>query len=263
VQQTTTTARSHGHDDTAREDTDRLVAELRCCRDDRERDRVRHLLTVTAMPVATSIAMRYRRRGAPLDDLIQAAHLGLVKAVKGFDPDRGTEFITYAVPTITGEVRRLFRDQGWDIRPPRRIQELRPRVREAAADLAQVLGRSPRVAEIAARLAVDEDDVVEAIASADSYNLTSLDAPVGDADQTTLAETVGNTDPALAKVEDLITLRGLILQLSERDRRLLELRFFHERTQQQIATEIGVTQMQVSRLLSRLLARLHAGMTGA
>jgi RNA polymerase sigma-B factor len=246
-----------------RRETVRLLEHLRRCADDEERQRLRHLLVVTNIPVATSIAMRYRNRGANLEDLVQAANLGLVKAVNGFDPERGNDLIAYAVPTISGEVKRFFRDQGWDIRPPRRVQELRPKVQQASADLAQELGRSPRVGEIARHLQVGEEDVIECIASGDSYNVSSLDAATGEGGDLTIADALGEPDPGMSKVEDLLTLRVLIEELPERDRRILTLRFFHDWTQQQIAADIGVTQMQVSRLLTKLLIRLHEGMTAA
>jgi RNA polymerase sigma-B factor len=194
---------------------------------------------------------------------VQAANLGLVKAVNGFDPARGNEFMAYAVPTIAGEVKRYFRDQGWDIRPPRRVQELRPEVERVSGELTQLLGRSPRVSEIARHLNVGEEDVIECISSAQAYHLSSLDAPVGDAGHLAVADTVGGQDPALSKVEDLMTLRVLVRALPPRDRRILALRFFRGWTQAQIAGDIGVTQMQVSRLITKMLTRLRAGMTAA
>ena len=254
-----TTAR----DEDIRSETVRLLTELRSCTDELRRERLRHELVVANMPVATSIAMRYRSRGAGLEDLVQAANLGLVKAVNGFDLERGNEFMAYAVPTIAGEVKRYFRDQGWDIRPPRRVQELRPEVERAVGELTQTLGRSPRVSEIAARLSVGEEDVIECISSAEIYHLSSLDAPIGNADHLAVADTLGAPDPALAKVDDLMTLRVLLDELPLRDRRILALRFFRGWTQAQIAGDIGVTQMQVSRLITKVLARLKAGMTAA
>lgn len=250
-------------DDDIRGETARLLMQLHLCADDAQRQRLRHRLVVVNLPVATSIAMRYRSRGASLEDLVQAANLGLVKAVNGFDPGRGNEFMAYAVPTIAGEVKRYFRDQGWDIRPPRRVQELRPEVERACAELTQTLGRSPRVGEIADHLNVGEEDVIECISSAEVYHLTSLDAPIGDAEHLAVADTLGEADPALSKVDDLLTLRVLLNDLTPRDRRILALRFFRGWTQAQIAGDIGVTQMQVSRLITKVLARLRAGMTAA
>jgi RNA polymerase sigma-B factor len=250
-------------DDDIRSETVRVLTELRTCTDEQRRERLRHELVVANLKVATSIAMRYRSRGAGLEDLVQAANLGLVKAVNGFDLERGNEFMAYAVPTITGEVKRYFRDQGWDIRPPRRVQELRPEVERAVGELTQVLGRSPRVSEIAARLQVGEEDVIECISSAEIYHLSSLDAPVGNSEHLAVADTLGAPDPALAKVDDLMTLRVLLDELPPRDRRILALRFFRGWTQAEIAGDIGVTQMQVSRLITKVLARLRAGMTAA
>jgi RNA polymerase sigma-B factor len=250
-------------DDDIRCETVRLLAELRGCADGGRRQHLRHQLVVVNLPVATSIAMRYRSRGASLEDLVQAANLGLVKAVNGFDPERGNEFMAYAVPTIAGEVKRYFRDQGWDIRPPRRVQELRPEVERASAELTQTLGRSPRVSEIADHVHAGVEDVIECISSAGIYHLSSLDAPIGDAEHLAVADTLGEPDPALAKVDDLMTLRVLLDELPPRDRRILALRFFRGWTQAQIAGDIGVTQMQVSRLITKVLARLRAGMTAA
>jgi RNA polymerase sigma-B factor len=250
-------------DDDLRSETVRLLTELRTCTDEQRRQRLRHELVVANLPVATSIAMRYRSRGAGLEDLVQAANLGLVKAANGFDLERGNEFMAYAVPTIAGEVKRYFRDQGWDIRPPRRVQELRPVVERAVGELTQTLGRSPRVSEIAVHLAVGEEDVIECISSAEVYHLSSLDAPVGNAEHLAVADTLGEADPALARVDDLMTLRVLLDELPPRDRRILALRFFRGWTQAQIAGDIGVTQMQVSRLITKVLARLRAGMTAA
>jgi RNA polymerase sigma-B factor len=240
-----------------------LLAELRRCTDDGAREHLRHLLVVANIPWGTGIAMRYRSRGASLDDLIQAAHLGLVKAVNGFDPARGNDFIAYAAPTVAGEVKRYFRDQGWDIRPPRRVQELRLKVQHASAELAQILSRSPRVGELAEYVGVGEEQVIECLASADNYHLNSLDAPTGGDEDVTVADALGEPDPGLDKVEDLMTLKVLIGELPERDRRILSLRFFHDCSQREIAAHIGVTQMQVSRLLAKVLARLRAGMTAA
>jgi RNA polymerase sigma-B factor len=250
-------------DEVIRSETARLLRALRTCPDARRRQRLRHDLVVANLPVATSIAMRYRNRGASLEDLVQVANLGLVKAVKGFDPERGNEFLAYAVPTITGEVKRYFRDQGWDIRPPRRVQELRPEVERACAELAQTLGRSPRVSEISGHLEVGEEEVIECISSAEIYHLSSLDALAGNAEHLAVADTLGEPDPALAKVEDLMTLRVLLDELPARDRRILALRFFRGWTQAEIAGDIGVTQMQVSRLITKVLARLRAGMIAA
>jgi RNA polymerase sigma-B factor len=225
----------------------------------RER-RLREQLVVLNVPVATSIALRYRGRGEAIEDLVQAAHLGLVKAANGFVPGKGPDFLAYATPTISGEVKRYFRDQSWAIRPPRRVQELRPDVERASSELTQELGRSPRVGELARHLGVSQDDVIECLASTEVYNVHSLDAPMPGAEDLSFADTIGEDDHAMDLFEDLVSLKPLLEKLPPRDRRILALRFFHEQTQQQIADQVGVTQMQVSRLLTRALGKLREGM---
>lgn len=252
-----------GTDDVRAQETAEIVRRLRECTDERERLQLRQRLIVVNVPVATSIALRYRSRGEAVDDLIQAAHLGLVKAAGGFDPERGRDFLAYAVPTISGEVKRHFRDQGWDIRPPRRIQELRAEVERVSADLTQTLGHAPRLSEIAAHLNVSEDDIVECVASADLYHVHSLDAPVGGADARAVGDTLGDVDPMIGQIEDVLSVRPLLDRLSPRDRRILALRFFSGWTQQQIAEDVGVTQMQVSRLITKALRRLREGLQAA
>lgn len=251
----------HARADRARaERTAALMADLSRCPSGARAQQLRDDVVLTNLPVATSVAMRYRDRGEPLDDLIQVARMGLVKAARGFDPDRGPDFLAYAVPTIRGEVRRHFRDRGWDIRPPRRIQELRVRVEAAVADLSQRLDRSPRPSEIAEHLDVDPGDVAECLASAEFYHVHSLDAPTQAEDGLDVAGSTGAVDPALGTVEDLASLKPLIAELSPRDRHILALRFWHGWTQARIAEEIGVTQMQVSRLLAQSLRRLRSRM---
>jgi RNA polymerase sigma-B factor len=252
-----------GTDEQRQQQTNEIIQQLQECSSPEEERRLRHALVVANVPVATSIALRYRARGESMEDLVQAAHLGLVKAVNGFDPERGRDFLAYAVPTISGEVKRHFRDQGWDIRPPRRVQELRAEVDHAAGELTQSLGRSPRLSEIAAHLGVGEDDVVECVASADLYHVHSLDAPVGGADDLAVGDTLGDLDPLLGKIDDVLSVRPLIDRLSPRDRRILALRYFSGWTQQQIADDVGVTQMQVSRLITKALRRLREGIDAA
>jgi RNA polymerase sigma-B factor len=250
-------------DERRRRETADLVDRLAQARTSEEDQRLRQQLVVLNVPVATSIALRYRGRGESIDDLVQTAHLGLVKAVKGFDPHRGQDLLAYAVPTISGEVKRHFRDQGWDIRPPRRVQELRGEVERASADLTQKLGRAPRLSEIARHLGADEEDVVECVASADLYHVHSLDAPVGGMQDRSVSETIGELDPLLGQIDDVLSVRPLLEKLSPRDRRILSLRYFSGWTQQQIADDVGVTQMQISRLLSSALRRLREGLTAA
>ena len=222
-----------------------------CLTDEQER-MVREYL-----PLAASLAMRYRGRSIAYDDLYQVACLGLVNAVRGFDPSRGVDFRGYAVPTIRGELRRHFRDAGWTIRPPRRIQELQPRLWEAEATLVQQLHRSPRPAEIADFLGVPEDDVVEALCVDGCFSPSSLDAPVTADRDSSIGDQEGGEDLAFDQSEATIMLAPAVRRLQARDRRIVQLRFFEGWTQQQIGEEIGVTQMQVSRLLNRILGDLR------
>jgi RNA polymerase sigma-B factor len=239
------------------EATAALFERLAVCVDEEERYRLREQIVVLNLPVATSIALRYRGRGEPVEDLIQVAHLGLLKAVDGFDASRGSDFLPYAVPTVRGEVQRYFRDRGWDIRPPRRVQELRARIGAATELLAQQLDRSPRPSEIAEHLGVDVHDVAECLASADCYHVRSLDAPTDAEDGADIGHVVGALDPEMARVEDVLSVRPLLASLPPRDRRILALRFYRGWTQSQIAEDIGVTQMQVSRLITQALKRLR------
>jgi RNA polymerase sigma-B factor len=209
--------------------------------------------------VALTIARRFRNRGIDLEDLEQVALLGLTKAAQRFDPSAGHDFMSFAVPTIRGELRRHFRDCGWTIRPPRRVQELQAHISRAREELEQLLLRSPRPSEIAQHLDEDVDAVVEALAADGYFKPTSLDAPVGE-NQTPLHELIGHEEIALAAAEARVVLQPLIAQLSARDRRVLQLRFFEERTQQQIADDIGLTQAQVSRILRRILSTLKSSM---
>jgi len=250
-------------DEKRQRDTAAIVQQLQDCSDPETARRLRQELVVLNVPVATSIALRYRARGETIEDLVQAAHLGLVKAAGGFDPGRGLDFLAYAVPTVSGEVKRHFRDQGWDIRPPRRVQELRSEVEHASSELTQALGRSPRLSEIAAHLGASEDDVVECVASADLYHVHSLDAPVGGAEDLSVGDTLGDIDPMLGQIDDVLSVRPLLDRLSPRDRRILALRYFNGWTQQQIAEDVGVTQMQVSRLITKALRRLREGLEAA
>ncbi len=205
--------------------------------------------------VATEIARRYRGRGIALEDLEQVASLGLLKAVRRFDPSRDTDFLGYAVPTIRGELRRHFRDAGWMVRPPRSIQELQARVTAAEPELHRALGRPPTSEEIAEKLEVGTDRVVEALAALGCFAPASLDA-AGSDEESALAR-LGGDEPGYARVDARITLRSLVRDLTSRERRILELRFVRGCTQAEIGTEIGVTQTQVSRQLSSLVERLR------
>ena len=210
------------------------------------------------MRVAGEVARRYHGRGIASEDLDQVAYLGLVKAVRGFDPTRGDDFLSYAVPTLRGEIQRYFRDAGWAVRPPRSVQEVQARVTRAEAELCQSLGRAPRSSEIAVHLGEPLTLVLDAQAASGCFSPTSLDA-FDDTSETEErpAERLGDLDPAFATTEARLALQPLMGALPERDRRIIELRFFAGRTQAQIGAEVGVTQEQVSRLLSGILLKLR------
>ena len=243
---------------TAREQATEDLLERAWPAEEAERARLLDEVVVLNLPVARALAARFRDRGEQLDDLVQVASLALVKAAQGYQPGKGRGFLPYAVPTITGELRRHFRDRQWGVRPPRRLQELRLSLGAAAAELTQSIGHSPTVRQLAEHLRVDQEEVIEALAAAQDYHLASLDAPMdGEADGTPLGATLGEDDGAYDRLVDHVSVAPLLASLPERDRRILSLRFFQGWTQSQIAAEIGVTQMQVSRLLSRTLARLR------
>ena len=208
------------------------------------------------MQIAVDVARRYRNRGVALDDLEQVAYLGLVKAARGFDPERATDFLSYAVPTIRGEVRRYFRDHGWAVRPPRTVQQAQARITAVESELCQELGRAPRPSEIAERLDLDLDLVVEALAANGCFAPTSLDTTPGDGDEG-IGDRLGDDDATFESAEARVALKPLMAHLDRRERIMLEMRFFHHATQAEIGEVLGVTQMQVSRLLSSLMGRLR------
>lgn len=223
-----------------------------------ERERLYGRAVMLNVAVAESIARRYAGRGEPLEDLVQVAAVGLTKAVQRFDPYRGHDFLAFAVPTITGELKRYFRDNGWTIRPPRAVQELRQRIGPSVDELSQRLHRAPRPSEIADHLGVDCGDVCEALASDGCYTPVSLDdgGPHGNAVDHLAA--LGAHDPELVRAEAVALLVPLCRRLRPRERELLYLRFFRGWTQSEIGAEFGLSQMQISRLLSDVLARMRA-----
>lgn len=216
------------------------------------------------LPLANHLANRYDGRGVPVDDLVQIAAIGLIKAIDKFDPGRGVDFAGYAIPTIIGEIKRHFRDRTWDVRVPRRLQELRLRISEANSVLLQTLGRSPTVADIAKHLAVTEEEVLEGLEGARAYNAVSLSTPTGDGERTTeLSDLIGAEDTEYELAELRVALGPALATLDEREQRILTLRFYDCLTQSQIAARIGVSQMHVSRLLSRALTKLRGRLDGA
>jgi len=241
--------------------TGRLLAELHATTDEQEKKALRAEVVVLNMGVARAIAHRYRQRGLAEEDLVQVAYVGLVKAVNGFDPSHERDFLSYAVPTVTGEVKRHFRDFGWTVRPPRRVQELQGQIARLSSELTNRLGRSPKPSEVAAEIGLDVETVIEALAADGAFTPASLDVPVGEDGAATLGDLMPDQDTDLECAEARIMLGPAVRSLSPRDRRILELRFFEGWTQEQIAQDIGVTQMQVSRLLSRILKDLRNHLT--
>jgi RNA polymerase sigma-B factor len=224
--------------------------------DDEERKALEDQLVEVNLQIALDVARRYRSRGVPVEDLEQVASLGLVKAARGYDAERATDFLSYAVPTIRGEVRRYFRDHGWTVRPPRTVQQAQARITAVESDLCQELGRAPRPTEIAERLELDLDLVVEALAANGCFSPTSLDATQAGAENA-IGARLGEDDASFDSAEARVALRPLLAHLDRRERIMLEMRFFKGATQSEIGDVLGITQMQVSRLLSALLARLR------
>jgi RNA polymerase sigma-B factor len=239
-----------------------LFGELaRLPENDPTRARIREQLVEMHLPLVEYLARRFRNRGEPLDDLVQVATIGLIKSVDRFDLERGVEFSTYATPTIVGEVKRHFRDKGWAIRVPRRLQELKLSLAKATSELSQRNGRAPTVGELAHHLGMSEEEVLEGLESANAYSTISLDAPdSGDDESPAVADSLGMTDEALEGVEYRESLKPMLEQLPAREKKILLLRFFGNMTQSQIAAELGISQMHVSRLLARTLAQLREGL---
>jgi RNA polymerase sigma-B factor len=218
----------------------------------------RDALVKAHMGLADHLARRFAGRGESVDDLTQVAYLALVKAADRYDPSREVEFASFATPTILGEIKRHFRDKGWALRVPRALQDLRLALTKAVEDLTHELHRSPTVAELAARLSVSEDDVLQGLEVGRAYSAQSIE-PLVDPDEESLrtAQAVGTIDPSFEHVEDRQALEPLIADLPERERRLLRMRFFENKTQTEIADDLGISQMHVSRLLTRTLGHLR------
>ncbi|MGN9768461.1 SigB/SigF/SigG family RNA polymerase sigma factor [Micromonospora sp. SD12] len=242
----------------SREQSLRHLAALDC--DDPGRARLRVRIIENGLPMADRLARRYAGRGEPYDDLAQVAALALVRAVDGFDVERGVPFSGYAVPSILGALRRHFRDTTWAMRVPRRAQELNGRMRAGTAELTQSRGHHPSAAELAEHLEVRVEEIQATALAAQAYRLMSLDAPRHDTDDLGTLALIGAVDPAFARVDDHLVLRSLLADLPPRERRILTLRFHGQLTQKLIAERCGLSQMHVSRLLKQSLARLRAGM---
>ncbi|MCF0080987.1 RNA polymerase sigma factor SigF [Streptomyces lomondensis] len=228
----------------------------------REYSYVRNTLVELNLALVKFAASRFRSRSEPMEDIIQVGTIGLIKAIDRFELSRGVEFPTFAMPTIVGEIKRFFRDTSWSVRVPRRLQELRLDLAKAGDELAQKLDRAPTVAELAERLGISNDEVVEGMAASNAYTASSLDAqPEEDDSEGALADRIGYEDHGLEGIEYVESLKPLIAELPPRDRKILSLRFVAGLTQSEIGEELGISQMHVSRLLSRTLVRLRKGLT--
>jgi RNA polymerase sigma-B factor len=223
---------------------------------------VRNTLVELNLALVKFAASRFRSRSEPMEDIVQVGTIGLIKAIDRFEMSRGVEFPTFAMPTIVGEIKRFFRDTSWSVRVPRRLQELRLDLAKAGDELAQRLDRSPTVAELAEHLGLSKDEVVEGMAASNAYTASSLDAqPEEDDAEGALADRIGYEDHGLEGIEYIESLKPLIADLRPRDRKILSLRFVAGMTQSEIGEELGISQMHVSRLLSRTLVRLRKGLT--
>lgn len=219
---------------------------------------VRNTLVELNMALVRFTAARFRSNAEPYEDIVQAGTIGLIKAINRFDPDQGVEFASFAIPTISGEIKRHFRDTSWAVHVPRRLQHLRLALTDGRARLEQRLGREPTVAELARHTGLEPDDVLEGLLAANAHTSSSLDYHAGDEEsEGLLARTIGHEDRRLEMVENVQSLRPLIAGLPERDRRIVSMRFGAEMTQGEIGAELGLSQMHVSRLLARILGRLR------
>lgn len=253
----TVNAKQHPHDDAP--DTAEAFARLPGLSDGTERQALREEIVRSWLPMAERIARRYRGRGESIEDLCQVAALGLVKAVDRYDPARGHAFESYAIPTITGEIKRHFRDHMWSLHVPRRVQDLRNRVRSAAKEISEEApGHGPTVAEIAERTQLSEDDVRVGLGAMDSFAALSLDAEVsGSDDGYALGDALGESDSGYDLIVDREAVKPCLRSLPERERTILYLRYFRGMTQSRIASQLGISQMHVSRLLSGCCARVR------
>ncbi|MEU3755129.1 RNA polymerase sigma factor SigF [Streptomyces olivoreticuli] len=223
---------------------------------------VRNTLVELNLALVKFAASRFRTRSEPMEDIVQVGTIGLIKAIDRFELSRGVEFPTFAMPTIIGEIKRFFRDTSWSVRVPRRLQELRLELARTRDEMAQQLDRAPTVGELAERLGITEEDVIEGMAASNAYTASSLDAqPTEDDDsEGALSARIGYEDHGLEGIEYVESLKPLIAELRPRDRKILSLRFVANMTQSEIGEELGISQMHVSRLLSRTLVRLRRGL---
>jgi RNA polymerase sigma-B factor len=242
------------------ESTEELLAQADGVPEARRQELLDQVILLNA-PVARSIASRYRRKGVDEDDLEQVAYLGLVKAANGYRPDASTAFLSYAVPTIRGELKRYFRDCAWTVRPPRRVQEMQGSIAAAEPQLTQQLGHLPTDEETAEALGTEPEEVAEAASVRGCFTALSLDAPAAPDNGARLVDTVADAEDGYELVENVHTLAPAVSDLDDRDRKILALRFCGGLTQEEIGNELGVSQMQVSRLLRGILDRLREDLT--
>jgi RNA polymerase sigma-B factor len=244
----------------SRDELRRLHQRYRESNDPKERDRIRGQLVAAYESLVHFLARRFQNRGEPLEDIIQVGFLGLIKAIDRFEPGLGNEFTTFATPTILGEIRRYFRDKGWAMRFPRRLQELHQQVIRVNEEMKNELGRQPTVAEVAQRLGVLPDEVLEAVEMSTALTPLSIDAAMGGGDEENgrqLGEAVGGEDPNLDRVEMREVLARAMQHLNERERRIMIMRFFDEMSQSEVAKRLGISQMHVSRLQRAALEHLR------
>jgi RNA polymerase sigma-B factor len=234
-----------------------LIDEAHSCGDENRKRLLLDEVILINRGVAEAVASRYRGRGISQDDLVQVAYEGLTKAVNRFDPSTRNDLLTYAVPTIRGEVMRHFRDHGWSVRPPRRVQELQWRVNQCIERLEHELGREPRDVEVIEELGIDPAGYREAVEAFGCFQPTSLDQPVHTDATSSLGDLIPDIGDQHGAADARVALAPVVRRLNERDRRILHLRFFEDLTQAEIGEDLGVTQMQVSRLLSRILGTLR------
>jgi RNA polymerase sigma-B factor len=222
---------------------------------------VRNTLVELNLALVKFAASRFRSRSEPMEDIVQVGTIGLIKAIDRFELSRGVEFPTFAMPTIVGEIKRFFRDTSWSVRVPRRLQELRLDLAKAGDELAQKLDRAPTVAELAEKLQLSDAEVIEGMSASNAYTASSLDAQADEDDsEGALTDRIGYEDHDLEGIENVESLKPLIAELPERDRKILSLRFVANMTQSEIGEELGISQMHVSRLLTRTLSRLRRGL---
>ncbi len=244
-----------------REELRRLHRRYRDTGDPAEKERIREQLVKGYESLVYFLARKFQNRGEPLEDIVQVGFLGLIKAIERFDPDRGHEFTTFATPTVAGEIKRYFRDKGWAIRFPRRLQELYQTAIRTNELMKNELGRQPTVAELAERLKVTEDEILEALEMSPAHAPVSIDQPVGGEGEEgggrQLAETLGSDDPSLERVEMRDLLQRAMQHLNPRERAIMAMRFYDELSQSEIAKRLGISQMHVSRLQRAALEQLR------